>query len=41
MSEKFGLNWKEYDATRIQYMMAVMNAYVERQKIEHNKLKYG
>ena len=30
MSEKFGLDWPEYDAVRIHYLMACLSAYNEK-----------
>jgi len=30
MSEKFGLDWQEYDSVRVQYLMAIASAYNAR-----------
>lgn len=30
MSEKFGLDWQEYDSVRMQYLMAIATAYNKR-----------
>ena len=43
MSEKFGLDWKNYDNERTRYFMAIMVAEADRTKRENNTKnnKYG
>lgn len=39
MSEKFGLDWKEYDNQRMQEFIAIMGLDARRERKEHEKAK--
>jgi len=39
MSEKFGLNWQDYDAVRVQYLMAIASAYNARDNQKNKQPK--
>jgi len=37
MSEKFGLDWQNYDAQRMNYIISIMGSIREKERIEERK----
>lgn len=37
MSEKFGMDWDQYDTRRVEYLIAIVGAIREREEIENKK----